>query len=187
MSGGPSIPRIDLLTGALSGAAITETSRTLADLRGAFADEAARARLAPDTLVYRVQSYLPVPEGTPGGLYWGTTVIEPGRVGDEYFMTKGHLHSLSDRAEYYVTVAGQGGLILMDADRRTRWQAMLPGSIHYIPGFTAHRVANTGREPLSFLACWPSDAGHDYATIAQRGFSARLCEVNGRPALREEP
>jgi hypothetical protein len=55
---------------------------------------------------------LPVAEGTPGGLYWGTTFIQPGLVGDEYFMTKGHSHSLPDRAEYYITASGEGALIL---------------------------------------------------------------------------
>ncbi len=175
--------QMNLNTGALSGAAVEEVVRTLSDLPGIFADEAARAQLAPHTLVYRVQCYLPVPNGTPGGLYWGTTVIEPGLVGDEYFMTKGHFHALPDRAEYYVTTRGEGALILMDAHRHTRFEPMRPGSVHYIPGHTAHRVANTGMAPLSFFACWPSDAGHDYAAIARDGFSARLRSVDGRPAL----
>ena len=50
---------------------------------------------------------------------------------------------------------------------------MKPGSVHYIPGNVAHRVANTGNEPLIFLASWPSDAGHDYARIRETGFSKR--------------
>jgi glucose-6-phosphate isomerase len=174
---------MNLQTGALSGDAVVEVARNISDLCGVFADEAAQARLAPDTLVYRVQCYLPVPAGTPGGLYWGTTVIQPGFVGDEYFMTKGHFHSLPDRAEYYITACGEGALILMDMERRTRFEPMRPGSVHYIPGHTAHRVANTGAAPLSFFACWPSDAGHDYATIARDGFSARLRYVAGRPVL----
>lgn len=60
---------------------------------------------------------------------------------------------------------------------------MRPGSVHYIPGRTAHRVANVGDTVLSFLACWPADAGHDYETIAAHGFGARLRAVNGRPEL----
>src|SRR6185437_15999218 len=38
----------------------------------------------------------------------GTTFIEPGCVGDEYFMTKGHFHAKRNRGEYYVTAAGSG-------------------------------------------------------------------------------
>ena len=60
----------------------------------------------------------------------------------------------------------------------------MPGSLHYIPGGVAHRVANTGNSVLSFAACWPSDAGHNYEEIANKGFSARLVEVNGTPKLR---
>jgi glucose-6-phosphate isomerase len=137
----------------------------------------------PNQIVYRVQSFFPVAEGTDGGLFWGTTFLEPGRVGDEYFMTKGHFHSRRDRAEYYVTVAGSGALILMDETGRTWCEPMSSGSVHYVPAHAAHRVANTGETVLSFLACWPADAGHDYETILTRGFSARMLDVNGIPTL----
>ena len=137
----------------------------------------------PSKVIYRTQFFLPVPEGLEGGLFWGTTFIEPGRVGDEYFMTKGHFHAKRDRSEYYVTAAGSGALILMAEDGATHAQFMTPGSVHYSPGHTAHRVANTGDTRLSFLACWPSDAGHDYQTIAEHGFSARLRCIDGKPEL----
>jgi glucose-6-phosphate isomerase len=55
--------------------------------------------------------------------------------------------------------------------------------VHYVPAHAAHRVANTGETVLSFLACWPADAGHDYETILARGFSARMLDVNGIPTL----
>jgi glucose-6-phosphate isomerase len=176
---------MDFATGALSGAGVEEVSRTIADLAGVFGDEAARLALAPATLVYRVQSYLPVGEGTEGGLYWGTTFLQPGLVSDEYFMTTGHFHAKRDRGEYYVTSSGEGALILMDEERRTRFEPMRPGSVHYVPPRTAHRVANTGTGVFSFFACWPSDAGHDYGSILREGFSARLLCVNGQPALVE--
>jgi glucose-6-phosphate isomerase len=174
---------VDFSTGRLTGASVQESSRTVADLAGVFLDETARQALPAAQVAYRVQLYLPVAEGTLGGLFWGNTFIEPGRVGDEYFMTKGHFHAQRDRAEYYTTVQGQGALILMNEDGHTWYEAMHPGSVHYIPGRTAHRVANTGDSVLSFLACWPADAGHDYDTIATHGFGARLREVNGVPQL----
>ena len=77
-----------------------------------------------------------------------------------------------------------GMLILMDRERNTWAERMMPGSLHYIPGGVAHRVANTGNSVLSFAACWPSDAGHNYEEIANKGFSARLVEVDGTPKLR---
>jgi glucose-6-phosphate isomerase len=162
---------------------VTGSRRTLGDLSGIFEDEAARAALPPDTLVYEVYSHLPVREGTPGELFFGLTCLFPGKVGREYFMTKGHFHRQADRTEYYWCLEGEGALILMDGARKIRAEQMFPGSLHYIRGGFAHRVANTGRQTLVFAASWPSDAGHDYETIATAGFSGRLLEVKGIPKI----
>jgi glucose-6-phosphate isomerase, archaeal len=175
--------KVDFSTGELSGSKVVETLRTVKDLKGIFKSEESRESLDQNKTVYRVQTYFPVEEGLEGGLFWGSTFIEPGTVGDEYFMTKGHLHSKESRGEYYITVAGEGALILMDKDRHTWYEEMKPGTVHYIPGFTAHRVANTGSTTLSFLASWPSDAGHNYELIAEQGFGARLLNVEGVPTL----
>jgi glucose-6-phosphate isomerase len=79
---------------------------------------------------------------------------------------------------------GEGMLILMNEDRTHTWaEKMEPGSVHYINGFTAHRTANTGSGILSFGACWPSDAGHDYDTISEHGFSKILVDGGGVPTL----
>ena len=177
---------VDIKTGGLSGGRIQRFTRCIKDLKGIFSDEKARQSFDPEKVVYRVETFTPVSEGEEGGLFWGTTFIEPGMVGNEYFMTKGHFHAKRRRAEYYMTVAGGGALILMDENRRTSFEAMHPGTLHYIPAHTAHRVANTAGSVLSFLACWPSDAGHDYESIAVEGFTARLLEVGGVPTLVEE-
>lgn len=168
----------------LSGEGITESVKLMKHLAGVFADETARKQLNPDMLVYNVQAHLPVQEGTQGGLYFGTTIIQSGVVGNEYFMTRGHFHAQADRAEYYWGVQGEGMLILMDEARNTWAEKMFPGSLHFIPGRIAHRVANTGNVPLIFGACWPSDAGHNYEEIESSGFSARLIKENGEPILR---
>ena len=160
---------------------------SIRDLEHVFLNEKARMALNPSTTVYRVHYFTPVPEGTGGGLFCGVTVIEPGTVDDEYFMTRGHFHANRDRGECYLTMAGEGALLLMDEDRRTWFEAMKSGTIHYIPCRTAHRVANTGLTALSFFACWPSDAGHDYESIAKCGFSARLRKINGQPKLVKAP
>ena len=178
---------VDFLTGAISGAPLQETLRTVADMKGYFRDEVAWQSLDSQRVVYRVQAFLPVREGEEGGLFLGNTFIEPGMVADEYFMTKGHFHRNRNRSEFYITITGRGALILMDEGRRTVFEPMEPGSVHYVPFNTAHRVANTGDSVLSFLACWPSDAGHDYGTIASKGFSARIRKINGVATLVEEP
>lgn len=173
----------DWATGVVTGTNAEGVERRIADLGGVFADADALALLPPDRLVYRTACVFPVPEGTEGGLFWGTTFIEAGSVGAEYFMTKGHFHSKANRMEVYCAFAGTGLLVLMDMDRNCWAEEMTPGSTHLIPAYTAHRTVNTGDEVLAFGACWPSDAGHDYDSIAESGFSARVMRVDGMPRL----
>jgi glucose-6-phosphate isomerase len=174
---------INWMTGMLDGQSVQTSTKTLGEIRSLFHDQETAGRLDPDLELYRVQIYAPVQDGVEGGLFWGNTVVQPGKVGDEYYMTKGHFHNIRNRAEYYATVDGEGALLLMGEDRVTRCERMQPGSVHYIPGHAAHRVANTGDVPLVFVACWPSDAGYDYDTIEHEGFSARMVERNGVPQL----
>jgi glucose-6-phosphate isomerase len=176
--------QVDWTNGLLQpDAEIRESARTLGQLEGIFANSKALHAMNPAKVVYRVQAWCPVPEGTEGGLFWGNTVVEPGEVDGEYFMTHGHLHLKRNRTEYYATVKGQGALILMDETRKTWMEPMSPGSLHFIPPGIAHRVANVGSTPLHFVACWPSDAGHDYESIRKHGFAARLLNVNGSAKL----
>lgn len=176
---------VNLLTGFLQGDGVSQSSRCLGELKNVFDNEPARAEMDQQTIVYDVQSHMVVPEGTPGGLFFGTSNVMPGQVDGEYFMTKGHFHARKECAEYYWCIEGTGALILMDEEGRCWFEEMTPGSLHYIPGFVAHRLANTGDVPLRVGACWPCDAGHDYATIAESGFTARLKDVNGVPTLVE--
>jgi len=171
----------DLKTGLSS--AVDTGKRWLGQMQGMFYDDAAyRAKLDQnDELVYEFHG-LKLPE-TPGDLAFGCSIVYPGKVGNEYFMTKGHFHSKSDRAEFYWGVQGKGMLILMNRDRKTWAEEVYPGSLHYIGGEIAHRLANTGSENLVVGACWPSDAGHDYEEIATNRFSARLLEIDGNPVL----
>lgn len=171
----------------LTGPSIDRLSRQLGDLGDIFADKTAWATMPKEQNVYEVASYFPVAEGTLAGLFFGITYIAPGKVGNEYFMTKGHFHLLRDRAEIYHCIEGEGMLILMDEQRNTWAERMYPGSLHYINGYTAHRTANTGSTTLVFSAVWPSDAGHDYATISTEGFSRILVEQDGQPVLIKNP
>ena len=178
--------RVDWATGVVQGPEIQSSRKTIGQLQNLFLDRATAKKLPTDLLVYTVQWWSPVPEGTEGGLFWGNTAVEPGQVGQEYFMTHGHFHARADRTEFYSTIEGTGALILMNDQRKTWVEEMSPGSLHHIPPRTAHRVANTGATPLRFVACWPSDAGYDYDVIRTRGFSARLFSINGSPTLVDE-
>ncbi len=167
----------------LAGAGIDKLTRKIKDLGPIFYDKKAHAALPQDNIVYEVESFFPVANNTEGGLFYGITFIKPGTVGNEYFMTKGHFHTIRNRAEIYITMEGEGMLLLMDEARNTRAEKMMPGSVHYIDANTAHRTANTGNTVFSFGAIWPSDAGHDYGTIETEGFSKILVNQNGTPAL----
>jgi glucose-6-phosphate isomerase len=149
---------------SLSGQGVSVSERRLKDLDGLFRDRDALNRMEPDTLVYAVETHTAVKDAE-GGLYFGISRIYPGKVGDEFFMTRGHFHSRKDRAEYYWCIQGSGLLILMGEDKNLRAEEVKRGTLHYIPGFTAHRLVNTGSEELVIGACWPSDSGHDYAAF----------------------
>jgi len=174
---------VDWPAGALAGNPAKESVKRLAELEPLFQDNAAFRAMDPEQVVYRVRSWLPVPPGTDGGLFWGVTILQPGKVGTEYFMTHGHFHANRTRAEYYCGVQGQGLLIRMDDQRSTSAETMGAGTLHYIRGQCAHRVVNVGTEPLVFWACWGSDAGYDYGAIRERGFGARVVERDGQPVI----
>lgn len=174
---------INISTGILTGKDILCSRKLIRDLVGVFGNEQVRAELPADDLVYEVQAYLPVDEGKEGGLFFGNSTVYPGKVDKEYYMTRGHFHRDLNAAEFYWCIKGEGVLILMDVERKVCAEKMQPGSLHYIPGGMAHRVANTGAHKLVFNACWSSDAGHNYQDIDHHGFSARLEEVAGKPVL----
>jgi len=175
------MPEIFFSRENLAGKEIDHSARTLGDIRSIFEHGDRITAQQAGHIVYNVSSYLPEKEGTPGGLYFGITNLYHGLVGDEYFMTKGHFHANMDTAEFYWGIEGEGVLILMDEKGNIKGERMFPGSLHYINARMAHRVANVSDATLSFGACWPSNAGHNYGLIEQNGFTARLKKLNGKP------
>jgi len=168
--------------GNLAGANVRQSRKLLKDLTEVYPKHESSG-LTSDTEVYSVQWWAPAEEGQEGGLFWGVTHLQAGRVGDEYFMTHGHFHALDTRAEYYTVVSGRGILLRMERSGHTWAEEMAPGALLYIDGRHAHRVVNIGDKPLVFWACWPSDAGYDYGTIARDGFGLRVLERDGEAVL----
>lgn len=164
--------RLDLATGIFEGQ-WPQSIRTLAELAPIFADREAAGAMAPETIVYETHGCPGEMDGEARLLY-ATTIIQPGTVGDEYFMTRGHFHTDPSLGELMFTLKGQGALVLMDRERTTWAEEMSSGSVHDIDGRHAHRVVNKGDEPLVFLVAWMSDCGHDYESIRELGFGKRL-------------
>jgi glucose-6-phosphate isomerase len=156
--------------------------RRLFDMKGMYLEE---AEGLGDPVIYRVHG-IPVP-ATNSNVLSSATVIEPGRVGREYFMTKGHFHEVRDRAEVYVCLSGEGRLVMATEDGSYRVEPMRPGSVNYVPGAWAHRSVNVDEVPLIFFAAYVGDAGHDYATIEERGFPVLVVEGDRGPEVVENP
>lgn len=177
---------IDLKDGTIPNATSVQTQR-LADMRGLFADRQAEAALlAQNPVIYQVFNATNNPKDE-GQLLYSTTVIYPGKVGDEYFMTKGHYHAKGDRAELYYCLQGEGYLLLQTPEGKVNAQAMAPGAASYVPPYWGHRTVNTGPSNFVFLAVFPADAGYDYKTIAERGFSALIVAKNGQTQVVPNP
>ena len=158
-------------------------ARTLGDMQGMYAAPVPEARL--EEVVYRVNE-IPAPLAE-GNLLSSTTTIEPGAVDGEYHMTKGHFHKQLDRAEIYVTLAGEGLLLMATEQGKHAVEPMRRGTVNYVPGGWAHRSVNVGVGPLVFFAAFPADAGYDYKTIEKRGFPVLVVERGGVPDVVPNP
>lgn len=172
----------DCATGQIKGAIMVR--RSLSDLRGSFVDSQAleSALRRGNPLIYTVASVEPG-KGT-GDLHYGLGVLMPGKIGDEYFLTKGHYHAWREAAEVYIGLRGEGCMLLEDENSgQSLMEPLGSGKIVYVPGHTAHRTINTGSEPLVYIGVYPSAAGHDYGSIATRNFRKVLIERDGHPLL----
>jgi glucose-6-phosphate isomerase len=119
-----------------------------------------------------------------GQLHYGIGILHPGKIGDEYYLTKGHYHSYRPAAEVYIGLAGEGVMLLEDeATGESRMVPLRKNTAVYVPGHTAHRTMNTGDEPLVYLGIYPSNAGHDYGAIADKNFRMCVVERDGAPAM----
>lgn len=166
------LPRqLDLASGQFIAADLHEHTTTAGMLAGLFEDHTAWAALPADTPIYTV-AILPAPQ-QEGELLAGVTHLHPGRIGREFYMTRGHLHQRREQAEYYVGLRGHGLLLLRQAGEGVL-EHVFPGSVHHIPPFTAHRLINTGSGTLSALAVWSAVAGHDYQALQPQGFGVRV-------------
>lgn len=162
----------------------------LGDMDGVYRDEQAWqdavGERGTDDLVYWVddQRYQ---EG-PGALIVGTSTVLPGLYGEEFAVTRGHLHAVADRAELYYCLSGRGVMLLETLDGQTSAVELTPGQAVNVPGHWIHRSVNVGDEPFVTLFCYAADAGQDYAVIAEAGGMKNLVVADGDGwALKDNP
>ncbi|MCA2435676.1 MULTISPECIES: glucose-6-phosphate isomerase [Rhizobium] len=140
--------------------------KRLSDLNGLYADEvtfqAALAALG-DVVVYDVEDFRP--GSHKGDLIYGVTRMSPGRIGEEFYLTRGHIHAKADRPEIYYGQKGHGLMQLESPEGETRIVEITPQTICYVPPFWIHRSINIGNEDLVMVFVYPSDSGQDYGII----------------------
>jgi glucose-6-phosphate isomerase, archaeal len=162
--------------------------KRLSDLRGLFLDsEALEGRIREENDPVCYENYGVSYSQAAGDLFFGTTIIYPGKVGSEYHITRGHYHRKRNHAETYQALSGQGLVLFEREDGTTRTAELAPGKVTYIAPFWAHRSINTCDVPLVFLWTCSIEAGHDYEGLGGRGMRQVVVERNGVPSVEERP
>jgi glucose-6-phosphate isomerase len=159
-----------------------QSVRHLSDMRGMYQDQEAVAAILSerDPLIYEFVEL--ANQTSSATLSFGLTRIHPGKVGQEYHMTRGHFHA-TDGDEIYVVLDGRGILVLQTRDGRGQELPMTPGGLCYIPAGWAHRTVNVGDEDFLFLSVWSATIEHDYQTIEHRGFPQLIVASRAGPEV----
>jgi glucose-6-phosphate isomerase, archaeal len=116
----------------------------------------------------------------PGALTVGTSIVKPGRIGEEFALTRGHLHRIADRAEMYFGLNGRGVMLLESVEGEVHALEIVPGSMVYVPGGWLHRSVNVGAEVLVTLFCFSADSGQNYEIVEQSGGMKKLVVDDGQ-------
>ncbi len=154
---------------------------------GQYSDEAEFQKMLDkeDVLVYEVyENNLPE---TTGELQHGTSILHPGKVGSEFFMTKGHFHRVLETAEVYYCLKGHGYMMMETPEGDWSAEELTPGCVLYVPPCWAHRSINIGSEDLVTFFIYPGNSGHDYGTIETKGFRKLIVETGGKINIIDNP
>lgn len=159
--------------------------RRLSDLAGVFVDQNAYTQTLSkgNPVLYTVASVEDF--ASAGDLQFGLGCLMPGKVGEEYYLTKGHFHTWRAAAEVYIGIAGEGLMLLQEENGRTWTEVVGKNSLVYVPGGVAHRTVNTGSEPLLYWGIYPAGAGHDYESIRATNFRQVVLERAGKAVVLE--
>jgi glucose-6-phosphate isomerase len=153
----------------------------IGDMGGVYLDDGAWSKsLATEGVehvVYSVdeQRY----DNGPGSIVVGTSTVLPGAYGDEFAVTRGHLHAVSDRAELYYCLSGRGVMLLDTIDGETSAIELTAGQAVNVPGEWIHRSVNVGLDPFVTLFSYAADAGQNYDIISEAGGMKTLVVNDG--------
>jgi glucose-6-phosphate isomerase len=162
--------------------------RRLSALRGQFLDQETYEGMlkVEDRLIYEVYE-IQRPE-IEGELMMGISIVHPGKVGAEFFMTKGHFHTVLDTSEVYYCLGGEGFMVMETPEGDTAVEALVPGRVLYVPPRWGHRSVCTSRQAdLVTFFTYPANAGHDYGTIERQGFRKLVVDGPNGPEVVDNP
>ncbi len=166
----------------------SHTKRFLSAMRGQFRDQDSYDEMlySNDEILYEIFE-VKRPE-VAGELLHGISLIHPGKVGDEYFMTKGHFHTELETAELYYCLQGNGMMLMETPEGEWAVEVMAEGNVVYVPPRWAHRSINTNPAgDLVLFFVYPANAGHDYGSIEFQGFRKVVIERDGQPVVEDNP
>ena len=162
--------------------------RTLSSMKDTYLDQQeVEILLAKDDPLIVEVLMAPMPK-EKGFMTVNINAVYPGMIGDEFFMTMGHIHSdpVND-PEVYITMKGEGMLVLQNREGHTHVEEMRPGKINYIPSTYAHRCVNVNQsESLVYIGVFPSTTERDY-TFSAKSFKEIVVAKNGKPVLVPNP
>ncbi len=163
----------------------SKAERNVSDVAMMYADRAEAEKMIEngDPVIYEI--FYHGFKTSLSDMALGVTRIQPGTISGEYYMTKGHFHEAIDQPEIYFCVRGEGYLLMETRDGEFQAERWTKGTISHIPPMWAHRVVNTGKGPLVFVASYHLSAGHEYEPVIKKGFAKRVYKMDGKPVLKD--
>jgi len=162
--------------------------RKLSNMKGQYLDQESYEKMlaAGDAVLYQVYE-IKRPE-IEGELLHGISIVHPGKVGQEFYMTKGHFHTILETAEIYYTLKGQGYMVMETPEGESAVEELAAGRVLYVPPRWAHRSVNiSADEDLVMFFVYPGNAGHDYGTIETKGFKKLVMDKGKGPEIVDNP
>ncbi|HVY99088.1 MAG TPA: glucose-6-phosphate isomerase [Dongiaceae bacterium] len=142
--------------------------KRLSELVGLYSDSSAYSQAVKelgDPVVYAVEDFRP--SSRAGDLIFGVTRMRPGKIGREFYLTRGHIHAKADRPEIYHGQAGRGLMLMESPAGETCAIEIAANSVCYVPPYWIHRSVNIGAGDLVMAFAYPADAGQDYGIISR--------------------
>lgn len=99
---------------------------------------------------------------------YGVTIIYPGAISKEFYMTSGHIHK-KPSPETYILLEGSGKLLIQN-EEEVKFINFIKNKEIIVPEGYAHRAINTSNKKLKFLAIYDPSSGHKYDVFFRKRF-----------------